>query len=62
MELAVIDSDVDAPPGVLASVPAAAGSRLHFAWGAGTQVRLCEVRDSSTGAGGSEPCTSTVTW
>jgi hypothetical protein len=46
------------PPDAIASVPAAPGSRLFFTWGAGTQLRLCELQ----GAAGAAHHASTVSW
>jgi hypothetical protein len=47
-------------PDAIAEVPATPGSRLFFAWGAGTQIRLCELGGAS--GGGGNPCASTVAW
>jgi hypothetical protein len=49
-----------AAPDAIATVPAAPGSRLFFAWGAGTEIHLCELGGAS-GSGG-QACASTVTW
>lgn len=42
------------PPEPIASVPAAPGTRLFFTWGAGDQIRLCELQgpgaDAAQGA------------
>eukprot|EP00882_Tetradesmus_deserticola_P019765 GHRQ01021303.1.p1 GENE.GHRQ01021303.1~~GHRQ01021303.1.p1 ORF type:complete len:187 (+),score=66.66 GHRQ01021303.1:228-788(+) len=65
MDLAVIQqedrNDADGID-VIGRVPASAGSRLHFSWGSGTQVRVCEVRSPATGAGGEEPYAGFREW
>lgn len=62
MALVVHGDQAAEPPPVISTVPAAAGSRLHFHWGAGQQLSVCETLDATTGAGGSEPSTSRVSW
>lgn len=47
---------------VSARVPCAAGARLTFSWGLGTELRLCEVQDPRSGQGGRDPFKSTVIW
>ncbi len=48
---------LDAPEAI-ASVPAHNGSQLHFEWGAGSAIHLCEVADPA----GRPGCASAVAW
>lgn len=52
----------DGPEVIPCSVPAAAGSRLHFSWGCGTQLRLVELASPATGAGGEDPYGAVCEW
>lgn len=52
----------DGPEVIPCSVPAAAGSRLHFSWGCGTQLRLVELASPATGAGGEDPYGAMCEW
>ncbi|KAF6253026.1 Nup85 nucleoporin-domain-containing protein [Scenedesmus sp. NREL 46B-D3] len=65
MDLAVVQpenrNDVDGIE-VIGRLPAAAGSRLQFSWGTGTEVRVCEVRSPATAAGGEESSAGFIEW
>jgi hypothetical protein len=47
---------------VIARLPVAPGGRMAFAWGMGTELRICEIRGPATGQGGVEPAKATVIW
>eukprot|EP00955_Chlamydomonas_euryale_P024641 259731-Chlamydomonas_euryale.AAC.6 len=47
---------------ISANVPVSIGGRLAFSWGAGTELRLCEIQNPGSGTGGVEPFKSVVTW
>eukprot|EP00775_Hariotina_reticulata_P010404 gene10404-10562_t len=48
-------NDDDEVPSGPVSAPVAACSRLHFSWGIGSQIRICEVLSPATETGGQNP-------
>eukprot|EP00198_Chlamydomonas_reinhardtii_P004882 XP_001694218.1 predicted protein [Chlamydomonas reinhardtii] len=48
--------------GPTTSVPVAPGSRLHFSWGLGSELRLMDVQDPSTQEGGEGGHATQLSW